>query len=71
MFEEMKNNTSGRDLNVRYFAHKFGVNQPSVLKSINEWIGIHRNDKVKLVIDRDTKIPVNIEGYTEKIEITD
>lgn len=69
---EMDNAPQGRKPSVRYFARKFGVNQPSILKSLEGWDGIHRGrppvEKKKKVIEANIESPVKIQGYTEKLK---
>jgi hypothetical protein len=62
----------GRKPTVRFFARMFNVNQPSILKSLESWDGIHRNvpqpePKQPSLIDSG-KEPVKIEPHTFGVE---
>ena len=61
----------GRKPSVRYFAHMFGVNQPSIIKSLEGWKGIQRGrppimPKPKIIQTGGS--PIKIEEATTKLE---
>jgi hypothetical protein len=54
----------GRKPTVRTIAKRYGVNQPSVVKSLGGWKGVHRGrpqpDTKDRVIEQNISSPVNI-----------
>lgn len=69
----MEDAPQGRKPNVRWFAKYFKVNQPSIVKSMNGWKGIHRNrppapTKPEL-IDSVKESPIKLEGYTTEVDV--
>lgn len=65
---------TGKKPTVRQIARKFGVNQPSVIKSLDGWKGIHRGKRStakKKSFERefaDNSSPIKIEGYTTEVD---
>ena len=64
----------GRKPTVRQLARYFGVNQPSIIKSLGDWDGVHRNiqelpPKATILSGNDAGA-VKIEGYTSKTEVS-
>jgi hypothetical protein len=69
----MENAPQGRKPDVRFFAKHFGVNQPSIVKSMGGWDGIQRNKpntptRVQL-IDSLKESPIKLEGYTTEVDL--
>jgi len=61
-----------RKPSVRFFAKMFGVNQPSIIKSLGGWEGIQRNrpqvlPKPKIIQSGGS--PVKFEEATTRVEI--
>jgi len=56
---------------IRTIAHRFGVNRPSVIKSLGGWKGIQRGapqiKKTPRVIDHNMASPIKIEPMTTDI----
>ena len=77
--EEIKkwfeSSNQGQAPTIRQIARRFGVNQPSIVKSLGGWEGIKRGKPVPPPafspkrIDIQEKRPVAIEGYTTDIKI--
>ncbi len=69
--EWLNNAPQGRKPSIRTIAKHFGVNRPSIMKSLGGWDGIQRNapqaDKRPKVIDRNMSSPVKIEEYTTRV----
>lgn len=73
----MNSAPQGRKPNIRQIAKRYGVNQPSVVKSLGGWKGVRRgrpeppkkSEMAKLLENTDT--PVKIEGFTTKIDPED
>ena len=71
--EIMENAPQGRKPTIRFFARKFGVNQPSVVKSLGGWKGIKRgrpeppkrSEFGKMLREGSREKP-KIQGYTTK-----
>lgn len=55
---------------IRMIAKRYGTNQPSVVKSLGGWEGVHRGkpepDKEKKVIDSFLQSPIEIESAEMK-----
>jgi hypothetical protein len=67
----MESAPQGRKPSVRWFSRYFGVNQPSIIKSLGGWEGIERGrpekaKKPEIIQTQGT--PVKIEEYSTKIE---
>ena len=72
--EWMESSPQGKKPNIRQIAKRYGVNQPSVVKSLGGWKGIKRGkpeppertefDKML----RDTDEVEGIEGFTTEID---
>jgi hypothetical protein len=61
----------GRKPTIRQLARRFGVNQPSIVKSLGGWKGNERGRPVAIktppVIDRMSSSPVKIEPFTTNV----
>ena len=72
----IENSPPHRKPNVRQIAKRYGVNQPSVIKSLGGWKGIKRGrpeapkrtEFDKMIRDRNIVHP-EIEGYTTKFDV--
>lgn len=66
--EMMEKAPQGRKPTVRQLAKFFGVNQPSILKSLGAWEGIHRNRPMPVFKPKmpspGFKTPKSIEPFT-------
>ena len=72
----MDSSPQGRKPNVRQIAKRYGVNQPSVLKSLGGWKGIQRNKPEPPPRSEVGKMLRGVEnpeipGYTTKIDAED
>ena len=73
--EIMQNAPQGRKPSIRFFARRYGVNQPSVVKSLGGWKGIHRGrpekpSKTEISrMLRKSGYPIKIEGYTTDVDV--
>ena len=73
--EWMASALQGRKPSVRAIARRYGVNQPSVIKSLGGWKGIQRGRPDKQKKTAFSRIlgqggyPINIEGYTTDIDV--
>ena len=60
----------GRKPSVRWFAKRYGVNQPSIIKSLDGWDGIQRGRptpfKPEIIKPNEG---IKIEEYTTKVEV--
>lgn len=67
----------GHKPTIRQIARRYGVNQPSVVKSLGGWEGIKRGRPIPPPsfnpkhIDMGPQSPVKIGLYTEKVDIPD
>lgn len=69
---EMATAPQGHKLSVRFFARKFGVNQPSIIKSLEGWKGNFRGRPEPLAkpeIIKTNEPVIKLEEYTSKIEM--
>ena len=64
----------GRKPTIRFFARLFGVNQPSVIKSLGGWKGIKRGkpeppkqSKFGKMLKEGVNNPIGIQGYTSNV----
>ena len=63
---------------LRQIARRYKVNQPSVLKALNQWDGVRRNPKEEEQTEFQRKLaesskesPIKIQGYTQDIKPED
>jgi hypothetical protein len=69
----MESAPQGRKPSVRYFAQRYGVNQPSIIKSLGGWDGIQRgrpDPPLRPEIIKTGEPVVKLEEYTSKIELS-
>ena len=71
----MNNSPMGKKPTIRQIARRYGVNQPSVVKSLGGWKGIRRGkpeapkptEFEKMMTNKQA--PAQIEGFTEEVDV--
>jgi hypothetical protein len=75
----METSPQHRKPNIRQIAKRYGVNKPSIVKSLGGWKGIKRGRPIppkrskfdKMIQETIGQKPIEIEGYTTNIKAED